>query len=289
VSFRCDFHVHSTASDGTLSPAALVDEASKQQLDAFALTDHDTTAGVGQAVARGREVGVEVLAGIELSVSENGGREEMHILGLGIDPDSPRLGSRITELIRQREERGARIAERLRELGVELDFESVRRAAGSAASIGRPHVALALLQAGVCSDVEEAFRRFLRRGRPAYVARAGLGAREAIDLIHAAGGLASLAHPKRSTGVDQPGGLDAFVERLVALGLDGLEVEHPSHTPGLRRRLRRLARRFDLVATGGSDFHGETSPGVELGRGRNNVKLGRAAYDAVQARLAALG
>ena len=131
--------------------------------------------------------------------------------------------------------------------------------------------------------------RFLRRGRPAYVPRAGLGAREAIDLIHAAGGLASLAHPKLSTGVDRPGGLEAFVERLVGLGLDGLEVEHPSHTPRLRRRLRRLVRRFDLVATGGSDFHGATSPGVALGRGRDNVKLGRSAYDAVRARLAALG
>ncbi len=149
-------------------------------------------------------------------------------------------------------------------------------------TVGRGSVPVrALVRAGACRSSGQAFDRFLRRGRPAFVPSVGLGAREAIDLIHSAGGVAALAHPFLSIGVDQPGGLDAFVARLAHAGLDGLELEHPSHTAPQRKRLRRLLRKHELVATGGSDFHGEERPEVEIGRGRGNVAVGRETYEAI--------
>lgn len=282
--FRCDFHVHSTASDGTLRPAELVEEAVRVGLSAIALTDHDTIGGLAEAQAAGREAGIEVWGGIELSCSRDDGREQLHMLGLGIDPVAPELVARTELLLRDRAQRGALLVEKLQALGVELDLDRVCEVAGAAA-IGRPHVAQALVAEGICKDPEEAFSRFLRRGRPAYVPRDGIDPAQAIDLIHASGGIACLAHPMLSNGVDTAGGLDAFIQRLVPLGLDGIEVEHPSHTSRLRRKLGRIARRFHLVQSGGSDFHGDSKPEILLGRGRRNISVGRRTYDALRERL----
>ena len=283
--FRCDFHVHSTASDGSLRPAEVAEEAARVGLAAFALTDHDTVAGVAEAQAAGEAAGIEVWGGIELSVSRDEGREQMHVLGLGIDASTPELVARTQALRVERAQRGARIVERLQALGVALDFDRVCELAGANAAIGRPHVAQALVVEGFCKDQEDAFGKYLRRGRPAYVPREGLGPAQAIELIHASGGVACLAHPKLSTGVDAAGGLEAFIQRLVPLGLDGVEIEHPSHTSRLRRKLGRIARRFELVQCGGSDFHGANKPDVMLGRGRRNVSVGRKTYDALRERL----
>ena len=142
----------------------------------------------------------------------------------------------------------------------------------------------ALVAAGVCSDEDDAFTRYLRRGRAAYVASAGITAARAIEVIHAAGGIASLAHPPLSVGADAAGGLEAFIERLLPLGLDGLEVWHPGHRPKTRKRLSKLARRWDLVATGGSDFHGAARPDVILGRGRGTIDVGQRTLDEIRAR-----
>ncbi len=286
MSFRCDFHVHSTVSDGMLEPVELVERARDQGVDAFALTDHDDVSGVRDAVERGRELGVEVIAGIEISVREAEGAREMHVLGLGVDPENGPLVRRMAAFRRDRESRCARMVERLQALGVAVSTERVREIAGAGA-VGRPHVARALVEAGACANVQEAFRRYLRRGGAAHVPHTELPAQEAIDLIHAARGIASLAHPRLSFGVDAPGGLEAFVARLADQGLDGLEVAHPTHKPGQARRLRQLARRFDLVETGGSDFHGDEQSAVEIGRGgRRQLPLGRAVYDAIMTRLA---
>lgn len=281
MSFRCDLHTHSTASDGVLSPEALVEEAARAGVGALALTDHDTVAGVPAAQRRGSELGVEVIGGVEISVVEEEGRRQLHVLGLGVDPAAPGLDARLDELAAARRERGAEIVRRLRALGVELALERVlARAGGDNATIGRPHVARALVDAGRCRTIDEAFDRWLGRGRPAFVPSAELSAFEAIALIHRAGGVASLAHPLRSVGVDAPGGLAAFVSRLVRQGLDALELWHPGHGPSERKRIRGQLNRFDLLATGGSDFHGD-DPEIALGRGRGNVDLGREVWDAL--------
>ncbi len=284
MSWLCDLHAHSTVSDGILGPAELVRRARRSEVELLALTDHDDVAGIRQACAQAEELGLELLPGIELSVSEEPGERQMHILGLGIDPEAPLLLERVVEFRRTRLERGARIVEQLNQQGVPIRFERVREIAQDG-SMGRPHVARALVEAGICSSPNDAFARFLRRGRPGYVARDGLDAADAISLIHVAGGIASLAHPPRSLGVNAAGGLETFVGRLVQLGLDALEVYHPSHKPREEKRLRRLARAHDLVATGGSDFHGDEQPEIELGRGRGGLRLNRRFYDAIRARL----
>jgi predicted metal-dependent phosphoesterase TrpH len=284
VSERWDFHTHTTVSDGSLTPTELARRAHEQRVTGFALTDHDTVDGVAEARAEGERLGVEVIAGVELSVNEDQGARAMHVLGLGIDPDHSPLRARLAGLREARLSRGARIVSHLQKAGIAISLEDVaRHSAGGA--LGRPHVARALVDLGVVPDVEEAFARWLRRGRPAYEPNAELSAREAIELVHDAGGAAVLAHPPLSAGVDSPGGLVAFVERLVPLGLDGLEVWHPSHKSTATRRLRRLAAAHGLVETGGSDFHGADRPDVELGRGRGGkLHVKRDVRDALELR-----
>jgi predicted metal-dependent phosphoesterase TrpH len=255
MSLVCDLHTHSTFSDGVLSPAQLVEEAHRCGVNLLALTDHDAVAGIPEAQDRASTLGLELLPGIELSVTEDGGRRHMHILGLGIDPSEPNLLAHVATFQEERRRRGHRIVELLNAHGIPLDFEKVASVAGPSA-MGRAHVARALVDEGICSSEDDAFARFLRRGRPAYVPRERPDARTAIRLIKGAGGIASLAHPPLSAGVDAPGGLHLFVGRLVRLGLDALEIHHPSHTRSMRKRLRQLARKHDLLMTGGSDFHG---------------------------------
>ena len=172
------------------------------------------------------------------------------------------------------------MVERLRDLGIDVPEALVREIAGHV-SVGRPHVAEALVRLGVCAAPQEAFDRFIGRGQPAYVPRRALTVEEALELIHDAGGIAVLAHPPLSVGVATSGGLARFVAYPARLGLDGLEVQHPNHTPKQRRHLARLARELGLLATGGSDFHGDHKPGVELGRGRGNVQVGPEVFEAV--------
>ncbi len=282
---KCDFHTHSTVSDGTFEPAALVDHAVEAGVDLFALTDHDAVDGLEEAQARGRERGIRVLGGLELSVSEDGERSQMHVLGLGVDAASPALRA-LTERLREaRATRVVRILAALEAAGIRLELARVQRHAGGRGTIGRPHVARALVEIGACADADDAFARYLRRGRPAFVPHAGVGAREAIDTIHAAGGVASLAHPPLSVGVDGPGGLDAFVERLVPLGLDALEVWHPGHTRKHVKRLSRLTRTHGLLATGGSDFHGDATPDRRIAHGRGNIRIGAPVWHALESRL----
>ena len=284
MSERFDFHTHTCVSDGSLTPTELVRRAAANGVTGIALTDHDTVDGIAEARAEGERCGIEVLGGIELSVNEADGSRAMHILGLGLEDPAP-LRARLEALRRSREERAARIVGHLRRNGVALELAAVEaQAAGGA--VGRPHVARALVELGAVRDVDEAFTRWLRRGRPAFEPNAELSAREAIEMVHAAGGVAVLAHPPLSGGVDSPGGLAAFVERLVPLGLDGLEIWHPSHKPTVARRLRRIAAAHGLLETGGSDFHGADRPDVEVGRGRGGkLRIGRDVRDALERRL----
>ena len=240
-----DLHSHSTASDGTFAPAEVVRLAKEAGLVGLALTDHDTVAGLAEAAATGAELGVRIVNGIELSAVE--GQTETHLLGLHLR-DTAVLEQGLGELREMRGRRAARIVELLQSQGVQVTLDDVLLQAGSGA-IGRPHVARALVADGWAIDVRDAFDRYLGAGRPAFVAKDQLGMREAIAMVHAAGGLAVLAHPGG-------GGTRERIEALAALGLDGVEVKHPSHSPQDVARLRACVDQLGLIASGGSDWHG---------------------------------
>ncbi|MCP4005965.1 MAG: PHP domain-containing protein [bacterium] len=282
---RCDFHTHSDASDGDLTPEALIEQAQREGIDVLALTDHDDVSGVSDAARHCAELGLVFVPGVEISVTDDDGERRLHILGLGIDADCEFLVERLQQTQEMRSKRAARIVGRLNELGVPLELERVQEIAGRG-SIGRPHVARALVECGAVEDEDQAFGKYLRRGRPAFIDHPGMSSAEAIDSIHAAGGIACLAHPPLSTGVSGPGGLEIFIERLVRLGLDGVEVQHPGHRSNHVKRLRRFARQFGLVETGGSDFHGNSRPDVRLGCGRGNLKIGSKVYEGIRTRIA---
>lgn len=257
-----DLHTHSTASDGTLTPTELVDLAAEKGLRAIALTDHDTVAGIEEALRRGKTVGVHVIPGIELGAKQNG-YKEMHILGYYIRHDYPPLLERLDWLRARRIERGRQMVARLVELGIAIAFERVEELARGGA-MGRPHVALALVEAGQVETVPEAFRRYLNPGGPAYVEKQRLSSREAIEFIRAADGIPVLAHPG-TLGLE-PEQLERLVGELGGWGLQGIEAYWSRHSSEQTECCKKLAVQFNLGVTGGSDFHGTAKPGVELGR-----------------------
>jgi predicted metal-dependent phosphoesterase TrpH len=224
----------------------------------LALTDHDTVAGLDEAVAAGRERGVRVVPGIELSVRvSNLGMGSMHLLGYFRTTAPSPLVQRLAELAAKRVRRARAMVERLAQLGAPISFADVAARAGG--TIGRPHLADALVAAGHAETPQDAFERFLADGAPAYVPQDGLEPEEAVRLVTASGGAAVLAHPA-SLAIGQGHKLEAFVRRLAAAGLSGMEVHRPDHTPERRDALARIARRVHLVAAGGSDFHRPLGP-----------------------------
>ena len=249
-----DLHTHSTASDGARAPAEVVRAAREIGLTALALTDHDTIAGLPEATEAGRAEGVRIVPGVELSAVE--GHDETQLLGLHL-ADIGALQQRLSDLRAMRLSRGERIVRRLNELGVRVAFEDVlAEAAGGA--LGRPHIARAMVNEGWASDIRDAFDRYLGNGKSAYVPKDRLAMSEAIAMIHTAGGLAILAHPGQA-------GTRKRIEALVAQGLDGVEVRHPSHSAEDAARLNALVEHFGLVPSGGSDWHGLTEGNRVLG------------------------
>jgi 3',5'-nucleoside bisphosphate phosphatase len=249
-----DLHAHSTASDGSATPSELVTSAVRAGLSAVALTDHDTIAGVRSAAAEGERLGVRVIAGVELSAVDATG--ETHLLGLHLS-DLEALDARLAELRDMRRTRAERIVQRLNTLGVRVTMDDVlAQAAGGA--IGRPHVARALIANGWAGDAREAFDRYLGAGRPGYVPKDRLSLSDAIGMVHRGGGLAVLAHPGASANADR-------VKALVAIGLDGVEVRHPSHDEAEIGRVLALTERLGLVPSGGSDWHGQAEGPRTLG------------------------
>lgn len=249
-----DLHAHSTASDGSQSPAAAIDAAHKAGLAAFALTDHDTLAGIPEAQRAADAVGLRLVAGVELSVHQD--QAEVHLLGLHIR-DVAAMQDRLERYRDQRKARAEEMVARLNALGLAVTMEAVL-AQSDGGAIGRPHVAKALIAAGLVRDSREAFDRYLAAGKPAYVAKERLEVLDGIRLIHEAGGIAVVAHP----GAE---GRRERIEPLVALGLDGIEVRHPSHSGEDMKRLAALAAHFGLVPSGGSDWHGAMQGGRVLG------------------------
>lgn len=241
-----DLHMHSTASDGALSPAAVVAAAGAAGLSAIALTDHDTLAGLDEAARAAVPFGIRIVNGVELSAHD--GEREIHILALHVSAPSL-LESRLSAFRDAREVRARDIVDKLRRLGVSVDLDTVMTEAAGGA-VGRPHVARALIKGGHVRDSREAFDRYLAAGRPGFVPKARLEIAEAIGLVHSAGALAIWAHPGNE-------GFRERVEPLAGLGLDGLEVRHPSHNQEDAKRLAALCDFFGLVSSGGSDWHGQ--------------------------------
>jgi predicted metal-dependent phosphoesterase TrpH len=252
---RVDLHIHTTASDGVLSPAEVVRVAIDKGLEVIAITDHDTTDGVDQALAAASGGHLEVIPAIELSAEE--GPREVHILGYYIDHHDEALQEKLAVLRRARQERALKMVKKLEGLGMPVSWERVEEIAGQTSAFGRPHIAKALIERGYVASVNEAFDRYIGMRSPAYVSRYKLTPEEAVKMITDAKGLAALAHPRRQEDV---------IPRLTALGLVGLEVYYPTYSEEERALLARLAEEHNLVATGGSDFHGyNADAAVSLG------------------------
>lgn len=249
---RIDLHVHSTASDGTLSPTALVEEAYAHGVAALALTDHDTMDGVDEARRAADRLGIEFIAGVELNTDSPAG--EVHVLGYYIPTDDTWFQRFLANRRRAREVRAHKIVDRLHGLGYPIEFADVERAAANGA-IGRPHIARALVEAGYMSSVREAFERLLHRDGPAYVKRESLTPTEAVQAIVRTGGVPVLAHPGRMS--DQ-----SIIPELIEAGLAGLECYYPEHSPEQTEHYIAMARMHDLVVTGGTDYHGPNAPQV---------------------------
>jgi 3',5'-nucleoside bisphosphate phosphatase len=257
---RIDLHTHSTHSDGTFGPAELVRLAAERDLQVVALTDHDTTDGLPEALATGLEVGVEVVPGAEFSAEYLG--TSVHILCYWMDAEDPALQLELRRLREDRYRRGELMVEKLGSLGLPVEFERVREIAGDA-TIVRPHIAQAMVEAGVVDTEKEAFDRYIGDGGPAHVAKHALDPLDAVALIEDAGGVCALAHP--GMWGDQRSVPDELIERMAAAGMRGLEVDHPDQAPEARERYRALADRLGLIATGGSDCHGSRYDPVRLG------------------------
>ena len=240
-----DLHSHSTASDGTLPPNEVIEAAHKAGLRAVALTDHDTAAGIPLAIVTGETLGIRVVPGVELSAHD--GDREIHLLALHVTR-LDLIETRLESLRGERAERASRIVDRLRELGVEITIDMVMQEAGDA-SVGRPHIARAMIRAGSVRDFREAFDRYLGAGKAAFIPKERLEVSNAIAMAHEAGGIAVWAHPGSDGRRDR-------IEPLAAIGLDGVEVRHPSHDKEDVKRLAALTEFLGLVPSGGSDWHG---------------------------------
>jgi len=264
-----DLHTHSTASDGRLSPAALVSYAHEKGLEALALTDHDTVEGLAEALAAGQQLGLEVLPGIEISADWP--ESTLHILGYFIDYHDGQLLERLRILQDARNRRNPEIIRKLCSLGCDITLEEVM-AEAITGQVGRPHIAQVLLQKGYVKSSQEAFDRYLRKGGAAYVDKFRFDPREAISMIRAAGGLAVLAHPS-TLAIRNSAELDAFVVAMKGCGLTGIEAFYSEHTPQQTRLYQEVARRHRLLVTGGSDFHGAYIKGIDLGIGNGNLAV----------------
>ena len=257
-----DLHTHSTASDGSLSPRSIIELANKIGLKALALTDHDTVAGMDEAIDAATGTDLILIPGVELSAKNEKG--SLHIVGLHIDHENPRLASGLQRVLDMRNERNPRIAKKLGELGMHVSLEDATEFAGGEV-VGRPHFARAMVDRGYAKDPKDAFTRFLGKKGAAYVFKERLDPAECIDLILEAGGVPILAHPDQTGFAGED--LDAFVGQLVDMGLKGIEVFCSSYKSHLTTQYTRLARKYGLVRSGGTDFHGAPKPDIKLGRG----------------------
>jgi hypothetical protein len=277
-----DLHSHTTESDGTYSPQALVEAAVKTQLEALAITDHDTFAGYEQARSHADSAGLRLIRGIELSTKMDAGdRRTVHLLGYFLHGEpAPDFVAWLTGMAESRRDRNRRLAERLRSMGIDIYIEEVEALGRNMA--GRPHFARIMVQKGYVSNYREAFDRYLDQSAPGYVDREEPLLAEGIERLRNAGGTSSLAHPVR-LNLPNHEAEEVLVARLANLGLNAIEVWHSDHSAADSQRYLALATKYGLKATGGSDFHGENKPDVKLGVGPGHLSVSASVLDALRA------
>ena len=264
-----DLHIHSTASDGSLSPLEIIRAADKAGLRAIAITDHDTLDGCVEALGHQDAGDVEILSGIELSVIS--GSRVMHILGYLVRTDDPFLRQTLGTIQGSRAERNSKILKKLQALGFDIEYDEVLEVGGEG-QMGRPHIAQVLVNKRIVHNIDEAFARFLKKGRPAYEDRYRLRPDEAIQMILRAGGVPVLAHPS-SLQTESDRDLERIVADLKQAGLKGIEAYYPGHGPARTARYQALAHRLGLLVTGGTDFHGAIKPGIHIGVGSGDLRI----------------
>jgi len=263
-----DLHIHSNHSDGSHTPREIVRMAEKKGMKTIAIADHDTLTHIKETRAASEEVGCEAFAGVEVSADFSGGT--MHLLGYFVDPDNDELFDMLDRFRGARNERNPKIIEKLNTLGCAITFEDVvREAAGS--SVGRPHIARVMVRKGLVQNMEEAFQKYLAKGAPAYVNRERFPAQKIIQVIHRAGGLAFLAHPKQ-LNLSIPD-LHVLVGQLVADGLEGIEVYSSGHTREEMETYSVIAKEYNVLMSGGSDFHGSNKPDIDMGFVGEGIEL----------------
>lgn len=272
-----DLHTHSSASDGVDDPALLIARAAEAGVTTIALTDHDTLAGIEAASVAARRLGVRLIPGVELSVDHGG--VKLHMLVYFTDPGTGPLEDRLALLREGRARRNVAIVERVQELGYSITMADVQRQAGGP-SVGRPHIADALIAAGAFASRDDVFEQLLHDGGPAYVERDRLTAVEAMELARSIDAVPVIAHPK-TISLDA-GGFDELFEDLADKGLGGIEAHHPMHEPALRSHLVDVAHRLGLAATGGSDYHGAGKRPFSIGTGTGDLRVPIEAVDEIE-------
>lgn len=275
-----DLHTHSDVSDGSDPPARIPELAAEAGCSAVALTDHDSFAGIAAARRSAAALGIRLVPGCEVSCRPvaTGG---LHVLVYFVDDDGSELGAELARLRVDRRQRNLALADRLVALGVPVSYDQVVTFAGGEAGVGRPHFAAALVAVGAADSIDDAFERYLGNGRPAYVPKGRLDGPDVARLARASGGVAVLAHPA-STGLEGDD-LAAAVAGMADAGLVGLEAVYGRYSPRRRTDLGNLARRFGLVATGGSDFHGVTKPDLHVGTGTGDLRVPDRVLDQLEA------
>lgn len=270
-----DLHLHTTASDGLLPPAALVTRAVQAGLRTISITDHDTCAGLAEAETAARGSGVRLVAGVEITAIED--RRDVHMLAYFLAPSNPRVREFLDEQRLHRQRRVREIGDRLASIGCAIEVEPLimLSCGGAGRSIGRPQIADALVAAGYAADRDDAFSRFLGAGCVAYVPRQGPQPERVIDVVGDAGGIVSMAHPGLTA-------MDHLIPRLAAAGLQALEAYHSDHDPETQVRYRDLAARHGLAVSGGSDFHGDVGRRASL---LGRVTISEAEFAALEARV----
>jgi len=275
-----DLHIHSRASDGTLSPAEIIALASSLNLGAIAITDHDSIAGSREALLCGIPDSLGFLTGVEISAEpplSYPGAGSIHILGYGFRLDDPELNRSLEKLQDSRRGRNPEIIARLNKLGIAIRIEEVEREAADGQP-GRPHIAKLLIQKGVAKSMDDAFDRYLGNGKPAYVDKFRIESSQAIELINAAGGIPVLAHPCLLE-LERAEQLEDLLQEMMSMGLKGLEVYYPLNTPQQTRQYSDLAARHRLLMTGGTDFHGDIQPEIQLGSGKGDFHVPFGLYE----------
>jgi hypothetical protein len=283
-----DLHVHSTASDGTLTPSEILAMAVRLGLKAIAITDHDTLAGSAAAISRGIPSTIQFLTGIEISAAAPPGFQfdgSIHLLGYGFDLGNARLASLLDVLKAARENRNPKIIARLNALGMDLHADELRPIVGRGVG-GRPHIAQLMVKKGLADSIDDAFDRFLGKNRPGYVGKYRVPMTDAIGAINDAGGIAVLAHPylNELNGRD---GFESFLQALISMGLGGIEAIYPDHPETATAEYCRLARKYDLIITGGTDYHGEVTPGIQMGVGKGSFHVPYSMYESLMEKLRA--